>query len=87
MFPVSEHPFTVAPDGTRKVNEKGFYGKSSVKGFQSHITAVNLRDFPNCYPVGGGPIDQVGDVLELVVFQESQTLPLFVLKLHEKGEN
>ena len=73
-FPVVEHPFTA--DGS-SANPSGFKGKACRNGYQSHLTLVDGRDLNTAFPVRG-PIDAATAADELVTFDSSQALPLFV---------
>ena len=73
-FPVVEHPF--AADGS-SANPSGFKGKGCRGGYQSHFTLVDGRDINTTFPLRG-PIDAATAADELVTFDSSQALPLFV---------
>jgi len=66
-FPVVEHP---SRSGTYK-------GKGCRNGYQSHFTLVDGRDKNSAFPIEG-PIDETILADELVTFDHSQPLPLFV---------
>ena len=73
-FPVVEHPF--AADGS-SANPSGFKGKGCRGGYQSHFTLVDGRDINTAFPLRGH-IDPATAADELVTFDSSQALPLFV---------
>jgi len=65
------------------IDTKTYYGRNVADGFQSHFTIVDFKQFPNSKPLlnwAGNPTA----VDELVCFQESQTLPLFLVRLKDK---
>jgi len=67
-FPVTERP-----------GEEGNYcGKALRKGYQSHFTIVDSGEFPEAYPVLGSLKGHQYLAYELVTFEGSQALPLFV---------
>ena len=72
-FPVVEHPF--AADGS--ANPSGSKGKGCRGGYQSHFTLVDGRDINSAFPVRGS-IDPATAADELVTFDTSQALPIFV---------
>jgi len=84
-FPVVEHPFVDPPVyekdkkgiTVRKANADGFKGKACYSGYQSHFTLVEGRDINTTFPLRG-PIDAATAADELVTFDSSQALPLFV---------
>jgi len=84
VFPVTENPFRTDtsgrilqnPNGTPMLNLNGYYGKGIRAGYQSHFTIVPKAE-KNAFPIRGN-IESDNDATELVVFQEAQTLPLFV---------
>jgi len=73
-FPVVEHPF--AADGS-SANPSGFKGKGCRGGYQSHFTLVDGRDINTAFPLRG-PIDAATAADEMITFDTSQALPLFV---------
>jgi len=76
-YPVTEHPF----DGTganRHPSPRGYYGKPCRSGYQSHCTIVDYKAGGPAYPIQV-PFDSTKHADELVVFQDAQTLPLFVI--------
>jgi hypothetical protein len=72
VFPISEPPFT--PKG--EDNPHGFLGKPCQPGYQSHYTVVTEEGERCGYPLQGTPSVTSWD--ELVVFEPSQLLPIFV---------
>ena len=73
IFPVVEPPF--AANGSS--NPGGFNGKACRVGYQSHFTLVDGRDIYTAFPLKGS-IDTAAAADELVTFDTSQALPLFV---------
>jgi len=73
-FPVTEHPYV-----NGKPNEKGYLGKGVRSGYQSHFTQVNRKMIGAAYPITG-QFDPNEHGNELVVFQEAQILPVFILE-------
>jgi len=73
-FPVVEHPF--ASNGS-SANPSGFKGKACRAGYQSHFTLVDGRDINTAFPIKGA-IDPAAAADELVTFDTSQALPIFV---------
>ena len=72
-FPVVENPF--ATNGL--INPSGFLGKPCRSGYQSHFTLVDAKDIAaRSFPIKGDVDDFTAD--ELVTFDSSQALPLFV---------
>jgi len=74
-FPVVEHPF--AADGSGRANSSGYKGKACRAGYQSNFTLVDGRDIYTAFPLRGS-FDTATATDELVTFDSSQTLPLFV---------
>ena len=79
--PVTEGPFVteITPAGKpiRKENPHGYLGKSCARGFQSHYTIVQETSAKIGFPITKGVKRAVAD--ELVVFEPSQALPLFLV--------
>jgi len=71
-FPVTEHPFN-SPDS--------YMGKPCRTGYQSHYTLVNKDISQDGYPVLG-KVDVKETADELVIFEYSQALPLFVIYIN-----
>jgi len=61
------------------VNVNGFLGKPCQPGYQSHYTIVNKKSTGSAFPIETDQIDPTQHADELVVFQEAQTLPLFLI--------
>lgn len=89
-FPVTEHPFqdenkkgfSVKDEfGERSIpNPKGYYGKGVRGGYQSHYAIVTKSEISSaCLPIHEEAINPINHCDELVVFQDAQALPLFVL--------
>jgi len=68
-FPISEHPYQ---------DERGYYGKGLRDGYQSHYSIVSKDPDKLSYPYEP-PFNENEHADELVVFQEAQALPLFVI--------
>lgn len=66
-YPVTENPF----------GDDSFRGKSLKPGYQSHYTLVNKFEFDLAFPIEGNIEDNC--VCELVVFENAQILPLYVI--------
>jgi len=73
-FPVVEHPFAAAGSSA---NPSGFKAKACRGGYQSHFTLVDGMDINDAFPLTEDiDPDTVAD--ELITFDTSQALPLFV---------
>jgi len=82
-FPVTEDPY-IGPKEQGKINSNGYYGKACKVGYQSHLTLVD-ESRANAFPLKGplqgplkGSLDGATTADELVIFTETQALPLFV---------
>ena len=69
-FPVTEHPFQ---------NPKGFLGQACKPGYQTHFTIVSSNKISNAFPVKSMENENEEKSDELVVFEGSQILPLFLI--------
>jgi len=88
-FPVIEHPFlidnitgTVLLDSNKKriINPEGYLGHSCKSGYQSHYSIVTRRNLNEAYPLSlNVNFDEKEHADELVVFQDLQALPLFIV--------
>lgn len=76
-YPVTEHPFE-EEGHQRRVSPNGYYGRPCRSGYQSHCTVVDYKKAGPAFPIEG-PIDSTRHADEVVVFQDAQTLPLFVM--------
>jgi len=94
-YPITENPFKINAIGdfekitnekgqtVRVRNPDGFYESGPQDGFQSHYTIVEKLDTKVAFPIKDGSIDTKRHADELVIFQDAQTLPIFVLYLDE----
>jgi len=72
-FPVTEHPWD------SEMKKSGYHGHACRPGYQAHFTLVDNSGIQNAYPMKVDPpfsYEKVAD--ELVIFDTSQALPLFV---------
>ena len=70
-LPVTEHPLD---------NKTSLKGKPFVPGYQSHYTVVPKKNTSEAFPLTGNEvIDPTRHADELVVFQDAQALPLFII--------
>jgi len=83
-FPVSEHPFTLSEEGSvsKQKNPKGYLGQACRAGYQSHYTIVSAKNVNSAFPIRG-ELENKKTADELVVFEASHALPLFLV--HTKG--
>ena len=57
-------------------------GKPGVPGYQSHYTVVPKKNIADAYPLSGNQaVNPEKHADELVVFQDAQALPLFIIYL------
>jgi len=78
VIPGNVLPITTPPYiHHRTPNPDGFLAKPCKLGYQSHFTVVNQRGVDKGTPITGSPTPNTPD--ELVVFEASQALPLFIL--------
>jgi len=88
-FPVTENPHfdekgnnfkTVDANGKEKIipNPSGYYGKTARSGYQSHYTIVSKTTLGQAFPIDD-TYDPKLHADELVVFQDPQALPLFLI--------
>jgi len=78
VIPGNPYPVTENPWDEHKGKKTGYHGQACRPGYQSHFTLVNADEkdaFPTKLPPPFNP-DKVAD--ELVIFEASQALPLFV---------
>jgi len=77
VLPISADPYT----GDLRPNPQGYLGKPLQRGYQSHYTAVSLPGEGGTYgyPLRTAPTEASSD--ELVVFEPSQALPVFLIYL------
>ena len=75
-FPITEPPLAKKTSGSR-INPNGFLGRPCQPGYQSHYTVVDVDRASFGKPVKDSPTELSGD--ELVVFEPSHTLPLFLV--------
>ena len=97
VFPVTEHPFKQKPDGgieymtdenskTKPVpNTQGYLGKACRAGYQSHYTVVDSRNISTAFPFKEKEIDPTITSNEIVIFDGTQILPLFLIYTNEFG--
>ena len=71
-FPVTEHP----------LEADSLEEQACRPGYQSHFTIVDSTDYTKAYPTKSAPINGASTADELVVFDVSQSLPLFVFYAH-----
>ena len=95
VFPVTEHPFIEKPDGvieymsdengkTKPVpNPQGYLGKACRAGHQSHYTVVDSRNISTAFPFKEEKIDLAITSNEIVIFDSTQILPLFLIYTNE----
>jgi len=94
-YPVTELPYkrekTIFAGSTdldklmakkKVINPDGFYGKGVQSGYQSHYTLVKKEDITTAFPISTA-FDPSLHADEIVVFQDAQTLPKFILVLKE----
>jgi len=82
VFPVLEHPFQSDDISTRTPNPHGYYGAACHTGYQSHYTIVKRvvdQAFPVLFKKGQTKFDPLNHADELVIFQDAQALPLFLV--------
>jgi len=90
-FPVVEHPFVDPPvyekdkkgKSVKKANPDGYKGKACLSGYQSHFTLIDGRDIRTAFPIQGA-INPATAADELVTFDTSQALPLFVFRASDR---
>ena len=74
-FPITEPPLL----SNQKRNPHGFLGKGCRPGYQSHLTFVKSEDISTAYPLDSDDFSQFPKHAdELVIFDTSQAVPLFV---------
>jgi len=93
-YPITEHPFLIDSHGEvlmktdsegksmRLHNPDGFYEHGPQSGFQAHYTIVEKHNIRKAFPIKTS-IDVTNHADELVVFQDAQTLPVFVLYVQD----
>jgi len=75
FFPVVEHPH----------EPNSYYGKAAKSGVQSHYTLVKKESKQTAYPIDKDELfNAKRHANEVVVFQDSQALPLFLLKIRQQ---
>jgi len=88
VFPTTEHPFSGSDQKTplgalgfgSRSAPKSLKGKPGVPGYQSHYTVVPKKNIDDAFPLTGNrPVEPAKHADELVVFQEAQALPLFII--------
>lgn len=81
-FPIAETPLNILEDAFGKVqltpNAAGFYGKPCQRGYQSHYTLIDKKDIKMAFPVEG-EYDPKNHADEVVIFDSTQSLPLFLV--------
>jgi len=76
VFPVIESPYLKRE---KDDNPEGYLGKPLRTGYQSHFSLVDATK-PLAYPVTDTPLLDAA-VDEYVIFQDSQSLPLFIFEV------